>query len=299
MRFRMLPLLLVASLLWLAPGSSAHATDADVPQKHFLWKVTGPKGVVYLLGTVHVAKPELYPLPAVIEERFKQADTLVEEVDLGEATNTAQHFILEEGTYPLTDTVANHLTEITSARLATYFENSGKEAAIARMKPWLISLMILRLDTKRQGYDPALGLDKHFTDEARQAHKPVEGLETVESQLRLFSSLSDEFQDRLLLSSLLESEEGGERIDQMLHAWQTGDADAMREILYRDARDYPQLKPLMKTMLDDRNDAMTKQIEGFLRTPRTFFVAVGAGHLVGDRGILDQLRQEHFQVEQL
>jgi len=160
-------------------------------------------------------------------------------------------------------------------------------------------LMILHQETERQGFDPAQGLDKHFSDEALQAHKPVGSLETTEAQLGLFSSFSDEFQDRMLLSSLIESEKGDERIDEMLHAWQAGDAGAMQEIYDRDTRDYPQLKPLMKKMFDDRNDAMAKQIEGFLQTSKTYFVAVGAGHLIGEQGILGQLRQKHFQVDQL
>jgi len=45
--------------------------------------------------------------------------------------------------------------------------------------------------------------------------------------------------------------------------------------------------------------AMAKQIEGFLQTSKTYFVAVGAGHLIGEQGILSQLRQKHFQVDQL
>jgi uncharacterized protein len=299
MRLRMLPLVLMASLLWLVPIGNARATDANSAQKHFLWKITGSKGVVYLLGTIHVAKADLYPLATIIEDKFKQADTLVEEIDLSDATKSAQRVVSEQGTYPLSDTVANHLSEVTRTHLAAYFQNSGQEATVARMKPWLISLMILRQETERQGFDPAQGLDKHFSDEALQIHKPVGSLETTEAQLGLFSSFSDEFQDRLLLSSLIESEKGDERIDEMLLAWKAGDAGAMQEIYDRDTRDYPQLRPLMKKMFDDRNDAMAQQIEGFMQTAKTYFVAVGAGHLIGEQGILSQLRQKHFQVDQL
>jgi len=56
----------------------------DRAPKHFLWKVTGPKAVVYLLGTIHAAKADLYPLPAIIEDSFEKADKLIEEIDISE-----------------------------------------------------------------------------------------------------------------------------------------------------------------------------------------------------------------------
>ena len=73
----------------------------------------------------------------------------------------------------------------------------------------------------------------------------------------------------------------------------------MQELITSSIRDYPQLKPLMTKLLDDRNTAMTAKIERFLQTPKTYFVAVGAGHLVGEQGILSQLRHKDFTVEQL
>jgi uncharacterized protein len=56
---------------------------------------------------------------------------------------------------------------------------------------------------------------------------------------------------------------------------------------------------LMTKLFDDRNTAMTAKIERFLQTPKIYFVAVGAGHLVGNQGILSQLRRKNFRVEQL
>jgi uncharacterized protein len=54
----------------------------------------------------------------------------------------------------------------------------------------------------------------------------------------------------------------------------------------------------MTKLIDDRNTAMTRTIERFLQTPESYFVAVGAGHLVGDNGILSQLRRQNFKLEQ-
>jgi uncharacterized protein YbaP (TraB family) len=149
------------------------------------------------------------------------------------------------------------------------------------------------------GFDTNQGLDRHFADAAAEMHKPIGTLETTEFQLELMNSFSEELQDRLLLSALLDAEHKTELMDDMLQAWKSGNADAMEQAKLRYVRDYPQLKPVFEKMFDQRNDTMTQQIEQFLQTPKTYFVAVGAGHLSGERGILSQLRGKHYEIEQL
>jgi uncharacterized protein len=281
---------------------AAPAAAGDGAPKHFLWKVTGPKGVVYLLGTIHVGKADFYPLPSIIEDRFKKADTLIEEVDISEPAETAhiERWVSEHGSYPNGDALTNHLSEVTRSHLAAYVKKGGlSEPAIARMRPWLVSVLVLELELNRIGFDPSNGLDQHFLEEARQSHKPIGALEDAGSQLELFSSLSEELQDRLLLSSLADMEKSGDFFDLLTRAWQSGDTAAIGELITSGVRDYPQLKPLMTKLFDDRNTAMTAKIAGFLQTPKRYFVAVGAGHLVGDQGIPSQLRRKNFRVEQL
>ena len=90
-------------------------TGGDGAPKNFLWKVTGPKGVVYLLGTIHAGKADFYPLPSIIEDSFKKTDTLIEEIDLSQPAEAArvERGLIEEGSYPNGDTITNHLSEVT------------------------------------------------------------------------------------------------------------------------------------------------------------------------------------------
>ena len=290
------------ALCSLASAGAELPAAGDGAQKHFLWKVTGPTGVVYLFGTIHAGKAAFYPLPSVIEDSFKEADTLIEEIDTsdpGEAARIEQG-LAAVGGYTNGDTITNHLSEATRSHLAAYVKKGGlPEPAIANMRPWLVSILVVQLEMKRRGVDPSYGLDQHFLKESRLSHKPIGALEDAASQLRLLSSLSEELQDRLLLSSLVDMEKWADAFDLLTRAWQSGDAAAMQEVITSSVRDYPQLKPLMTKLLDDRNTAMTTKIERFLQTPKSYFVAVGAGHLVGDQGILSQLQRKNFRVEQL
>src|SRR5262249_39024865 len=157
-----------------------------------------PKGVVYLLGTIHVGKADFYPLPSIIEDSFKNSDALIEEVDLGQVAEAirVQRRIVEDGTYPNGDAITKHLSEVTRSHLAAYVKKGGlPEPAIAHLRPWLVSLLVMQLELKRRGLDPSQGLDRHFLEEAQQLNKPIGTLEDASSQLELFSSLSEELQD--------------------------------------------------------------------------------------------------------
>ena len=290
------------ALCCFASAGAAPAAAGDGAAKHFLWKVTGPKGIVYLFGTIHVGKADFYPLPSIIEDRFKSADTLIEEVDLSEPAETArvQEGLAAVAGYPNGDTITNHLSETTRSHLAAYVKKGGlPEPAIASMRPWMVSMLVELGEMQRMGFDPSYGLDQHFVEEARQSHKQIGALEDAESQLKLLSSLPEDLQDRLLLSSLVDMEKLPKIVHLLTHAWQSGDTAAIEELIFSGTREYPQLKPLMTKLLDDRNIAMTGKIERFLQTPQCYFVAVGAGHLVGEQGILSQLQRKNFTVEQL
>jgi hypothetical protein len=84
-------------------GAAAPAAE-DGAAKHLLWKVTGPKAVVYLLSTIHAGKADFYPLPSIIEDSFNKADTLIEEIDLSQPAEAArvERGLIEGGSYPNT-----------------------------------------------------------------------------------------------------------------------------------------------------------------------------------------------------
>ena len=302
MKYRaVLQALSLVVMLGVSSFGQAAEPAGDIGQKLFCWKVTGPQGVVYLLGTLHVGRADFYPLPSILESSFKQADTLITEAELVEpqASSHLLKVLLERGVYPTGDSIDKHISQETRARLIRYIATTEELASsYVRLKPWFLSFAITLVEAKRMGFDPANGVDRHFVDEATEMHKPIATLETAEAQLALMSSFPDELQDKFLLSTLVDAEHKTEIIDGMIAAWKSGSAEAMDEATAY-PREYPALKPLFDQLFAQRNDAMTQKIERFLQTPKTYFVAVGAGHLTGERGILNQLRGKHYDVEQL
>jgi hypothetical protein len=301
MHRRLWPGLLCLALLfcWTAGGRSEDAAGA----KHMLWKATAGKSIVYLFGTIHVGTADLYPLASVIEDSFKKSSVLVEEVaaDDGPDSKTISNYVQQKGVYPFGDFLQNHLTDDTRTRLKQYVGANKLDAnTIVHLKPWAVALLLMQTDTTSVGLDKEKGLDKHFLEEATRTRKPVMGLETGESQIKLFGELPAAMQEQLLLVTMLDSERERSQLGPMMTAWKTGDTDALFKLSYEEPlRLFPVLKPVLVKLYDERNDAMTQKIEAFLKTPKTYFVAVGAGHLVGERGIVGQLRAKNYKVEQL
>jgi len=303
MKYRaVLQALTVVLIFYFAPPAWAAESAGDLGQKLFCWKVTGPQGVVFLLGTLHVGSADFYPLAPILETSFKQADTLITEAELSEpqASSHLLKMLLEKGVYPSGDSIDKHIGPETRAHLARYIATTTELASsYTRLKPWFLSFAIALVEAKRMGFDASNGVDRHFVDEATEMHKPIGTLETAEAQLELMGSFPDDLQDKFLLSTLVDAEHKTEIIDGMITAWKSGNAEAMDEATTAYSREHPALKPVFEKMFGQRNDAMTQKIERFLQTPKTYFVAVGAGHLTGERGILSQLRGKHYDIEQL
>lgn len=285
---------LPALLLSLWAGDPAAAAN-------FLWKVTGGPGTVYLFGTVHVGKAELYPLPPVIERSFKQSDELIEEIAPPdpETSKRITQTIVQLGTYSSGDAIAKHISPATEKHLAEFAKANGLGTSYAGMKPWLLSLLVSQIEAKRLGFDKAQGLDQHFLNEAEASHKKVGALETADSQIKLFSALPDKLQDQLLTVSLLDADKEPDAIGELLKTWKSGDAAGLEAIVTKTVREHPFLQPVMDKVLYERNDAMAQKIEQMLKAPKTYFVAIGAAHLVGERGIAAQLRAKNYHVEQM
>ena len=286
--------------LWLAAVSLAGlAQPAADSGKLFLWEVAGPKGKAYLLGSIHLARQDLYPLDETIENAFAQSDTLVVEVNLNETDEGAmQQKALFAGVYGDGRKLEDQLSPGTLNELKSYLgERTIPFAPFNSMKPWLVAMAISSAEMLRLGYLPRFGIDKHFLDQAKASGKPVRALESADFQIELLAGFADDEQDRFLLYTLRQAREGAEVVEGMMTAWKTGDAGTIEELMLDVVRTDEKLRPLYYKLFDSRNNDMTRKVAALLDSGGTWFVVVGAGHLVGDTGIVGQLANSGRQLE--
>lgn len=289
----------------------AKAAPANAGNHTFLWKVT-PKDAaagdaahtVFLLGSVHVGTPDFYPLPKEIEQAFDASKKLVVEVDTEKAgLLQMQGLLMEKGMYRDGDTLADHVAPATLRQFRAYCERTGLPAeALERFRPWASAMTVTMTEVQRQGFRADLGIDEHFTQAARRADKPVLELESAESQIEVLAGLGPELEEQFLLSTLSETGDGGKRLmDESMRAWKAGDADRLKALMIdRPIRESPQMKKVTQKLLDDRNGPMAEKVEAYIKEGEgPYFVVVGAGHLVGEKGIVQVLAKKDYQVEQV
>jgi uncharacterized protein YbaP (TraB family) len=284
----------VAVTVMLLHGAAVEAQ----PARNFLWKVSRDKGVVYLVGSVHLLTKDYYPLSPALDTAFKDSDLLLEEADLGEMEAPAAQFtLLTRGLLPAGQSLEKVVSAATYALVTKRVAELGLPIEpLKRFKPWMLALTLVQMEWQKAGFDASLGLDRHFYDRARAEGKRIEGFETVEYQVSLFDGMTMEEQDRMLADSLEDVEQARINVFKLTDAWKAGDVRALEQIVVADLKDDPLL---YQRLLVDRNRNWLPKIETlFTRTGRAF-VVVGAAHLIGPDGLLSMLQAKGYTVEQL
>jgi uncharacterized protein YbaP (TraB family) len=264
-----------------------------------VWRVGGGQAEMVLLGSIHLAYPSVYPLREAIHSAFRRADTLVVELDPGgERAAEIQQLMLQRGSYPPGTTLQQEIGAATYRDLLRFLNARDIPAhTFDTLRPGLVAMTLTTLRLMEMGMQPALGIDRHFLDLARD-HMAIIELETAEQQIAL---LLDFDQPELLLAQTLSQIDAMEQHLQPLYdAWLAGDAARIDQLLREDelARN-PEFLPVYQRLFDDRNRAMGERLHALLRRPGNYFVVVGAGHLVGATGIVSLLQAAGYQVTPL
>jgi len=291
--------LFVSAMLVISFSWSAFSADAD---KDFLWKVTSDTGgEVYLLGSIHVGKKEWFPLAKEIEAAFEKSKYLVVELDPAKADQEKmQQLLIDKGAYPFGDSISKHVSEKTDEKIKAYLESNSQPAVgVMQSKPWVVGMTLVGMEARKLGYDETSGIDTHFLDQAHAAEKEVLELEGVEFQIELLSGFNDELQEKVLLWSLEQIDDMKTDLPKAFEAWKKGDTKVVEDLDAKYIAKHPEYKPIMTKMLDDRNAKMVEKIEDYLKTKDAHFVVVGAGHLVGEKGIVKLLECKKYKIEQV
>ena len=124
-------------------------------------------------------------------------------------------------------------------------------------------------------------------------------LENLDYQIDLLSKFSDEEQELFLRYTLKDLDILSRELDELTKAWISGDARGVESVMRRSMVEDERISSVYDKLILERNRNMASKIDDFLRTKETYFVIVGAGHLVGDQGIIEILKRKGYLVEQL
>jgi hypothetical protein len=153
---------------------------------------------------------------------------------------------------------------------------------------------------KAQGMNVGNGADMVLRHVAEAEGKQVQGLETLESQLAMFTRLPPPVETAPRAGAPVESSQPMESLSQamveMQSAWKHGDQSVFVRMLGQLEQSSPDAYRMMFT---ERNQRWADWIAGRMQTPGVVFVAVGAGHLAGKDSLLVRLAQQGIQSTRL
>jgi hypothetical protein len=280
------------------------ATSAlPAQQRLLLWEASGENGKAYLFGSIHTAKPEMYPLNAAVEAAYASSDSLVVEVDVNAVDKQAvSRKTMALGLNFDGTTLADALPPEELEKLKAFCEERGLPfAALNIMKPWLAAMTLAIMEYQRLGYDFEIGVDRHFLKQAAESGKQIVELESAEFQLEMLAGFSPELQQKFVLYSIRDLANVPEKVDRLVKAWKRGDAAELEALMLDMGQgDSNELQPVYDAMITQRNYSMTTKVGEMIEAGGTHFVVVGAGHLIGDEGLVNLLnKDERFRVVQV
>jgi len=284
---------LALSLACAAPFWGDAAAAATRFERGLLWRVTY-KGAApsHVYGTIHVGDPRVADLPEPVQRAFGQARSLV--VEFLPDSYGRERF-LEAAMFLDQQTLEDKIGRDDFERALDQLRPIGLERDfVNKMKPWGV-LLNLRASAQAQG----ASLDARLLALANERRLPTHQIEGVEEQVFTFDEFPMDSQVALLKHSLAHRDELLALAEGTLQAYLDRDLARIWRLREEFAARYPQVAAhqavLTKRVVHDRSVVMAYRMQRELRRGAAF-VALGALHLYGEKGVLALLEEDGFRA---
>lgn len=261
-----------------------------------LWRVA-KRGVdaSHVYGTIHVADPRLAALPAQVRKAFDGSRSLMLEFL---PDRYSKERFLEASMFLDGQTLEHQLGAADFERALEHLRPVDlPREFVSRMKPWGV---LLNLHNPRGAQGSSL--DSQLVELARGRRMPLHQIEGVEEQIFTFDEFPMDSQVALLKHSLAHRDELLELAERTLDAYLAGDLSGIWRLREQFVERHPQIAAhqavLTKRVIHDRSVVMAFRMQRQLRQSRAF-VALGALHLYGERGVLELLEADGYRASRI
>lgn len=270
-----------------------------------LWKVSGNglKKPSYIFGTHHLAPISFIDSVAGFHQAFEQAEHVIGELVMADMMSPESMTAMQKAMLIDNDTTLRTLyTPEEYETIHTYVkENLSIDLDMAnKLKPAFINMniaVVLAMKTFPE-FNPQQQLDAYLQTLGAEKKKKIGGLETAEVQYNaLFNSSSLQRQAELVLCTLNNIEHTMEQTRNLTEAYKEQNLDKLLEITkHKNDDNCDPLPGEMEALIDNRNIAWAEKLPKLMAADACF-VVVGAGHLPGEKGVLELLRNAGYGVE--
>jgi len=258
-----------------------------------LWEISGNglKKPSYLFGTHHFTSRKFADTMRVLQEKLKSVDGVVGEIVMDSTVQgrMAPFLMMKNNTLDSLFTPAEY------KEVDDYIKAKNPDIdlkALNTLKPALVSIMIMLLDNP-EIKEITDGIDDSFQKYAKSNAKSLYGLETAEYQGALLFDSDLQKQKNALLKSIRESDKNKLKIKELTTYYLTQDMDKLTDFFKTQDEE---TREFMTEMLKNRNNRWLDQLPA-LMGKESLFIVVGAGHLVGDEGLIKGLQAKGYTLK--
>ncbi len=262
----------------------------------YYWTLKTSKANIYLLGSIHVANQEMYPLSPKIEKGFADSENLVVECN---TDNIIYSEIFKVVSYSDTSSLQSHVSPEIYKMISDQCEkNQIHPESYNKIKPWYTAILLMQIELEKGGYRSIYGLDNYFSSKAKAREKNILELETPAQQLSYFTYF-DSYSDEYIQYSFQNIDSTVRDAQLLLKAYEEGDDATIDELVNPKDQKYPEITFINSKIIDERNANMLKKIEGFIDKGGNYFIIAGAAHFLGEKGIVNTLQNIGYKVNRV
>lgn len=262
-----------------------------------LWKIEG-NGITeasYLYGTIHLIDSESYFLPSGTLAAIDNTKKMVFEIDMNEMSDMGNMMsIMNQAFMSDGKTLKDLISEEDYKMVDAHFAKIGMPLMmLERMKPMFLTVFASGdMDPSGLQNGSMKSYEMEFMDIAKSSSKPMAGLETIEFQMSVFDSIPYLAQAEMLIETIKLGDSGSDQMKEMVEMYKAQNINAMISMITDEDE---QMSEYEDILLSKRNKAWISGMRKMMSEMPTFF-AVGAGHLAGDKGVINLLKNEGYTL---
>jgi uncharacterized protein YbaP (TraB family) len=261
-----------------------------------LWKISGNglEKPSYLYGTIHMLCSDDAKLSPNFIKAIRNCDEVYFEVDMD---NLFEMLGAMSKMKMLGDTTLKDLLSGTDyEKVKAYFQTKNSPLPFSMLETFKPMLAASTLEEGSLPCDNTTMMEQVIMQEAKENDKKVRGLETMSYQAGILDSIPYKLQAEQLVSYIDNASKSGDKDDKMMEAmfdaYKKQDLQKLEEMMVETDMG---MAGFTDILLYHRNQNWVKKLKT-LMAEKALIIAVGAGHLPGEKGVISLLRKEGYQV---
>jgi uncharacterized protein YbaP (TraB family) len=282
----------VLGLLFCLTGILAYTQENE---NTLLWRISGKSlsKPSYLFGTIHLLCSEDVRLSDSLKSAIQQSDKIYLELDMDnlfEVMSAMNKMKMRNDT-----TLSDLLTATEYEKVKSYFKRNGSMIPFSMLetyKPMLTASTLMQTNMNCK----AVAVEQMVMKEAKNNSKEIKGLETMAYQLSIFDSIPYKYQAQQLLhfvENLDTSGSNAKEYEELAMAYKAQDLNKMEQLTNNEVMGFGHFT---EVLLYNRNINWVHKLTDLINH-QSLVIAVGAGHLPGQKGLINLLRLAGYKVE--